>query len=961
MRLSLKTILAYTDNLFDAEYRPVIDKRIGEEDAARRLIDRIRSVMRDPDLPVPGRSGEKEELSANLIAAYLDHQLSDAEQAQFEAICLRSDVFLAEIACSHQILTTTLGQPAKMSRDCRLRVYAISRHRKESPVAAVDESNAGKPEVKTEENTCQPPVETETAPPPRKKRRITVTAHENVASQTMTQEKTQEPSPDHDAILESVLTAQTGNVAATEQSPPPRCNETTWYARSGEKISRLGQAFAHRKRRRQIMLVSSLVLFFLCVSIYLLAHRNPRQPERAIANYRPLAPATDIVAAKDEKDNNQRLAESHGMWGHRDATSLSGGPANITPVAGELVARADSMYTLHESPGTVMQYMPGQQAASPQANPSVIPAAPAALPASPAQQFAAQFPPGGQFQQQQLPNPTAQQTVAQPPASSPNTTQQIPSFQPVGMAVAGSVTSHGATSAVGGAATNPVAGNVMSGDPYSAGQSQTAWQMTVRGATPQQAQPSQWHTESESTIQLIDRGSAQSVRQFINPSLPAVQPAPWGADGNSEKSRDIATARPGDQASFPNHSRSPVSAAYFPGGTQAEEPPIEQASYTPDPQRPGLPPLLEPNWNETNNGGFEHVADMPRVESINTQANTATDTFQQQEQTASQLPLPRQMDGSVNPDAAQPLRMPDRVALNGRSNSLAPSRQRHSVANENIVNSGYPMLLLDKEEIALVRETPEAEWSWLPVSRQLVNDIVLVPAPFRALIRFPNGIVVETEGDTRVQILPDDEAGRPTLAFDCGHLIIYASRDRLSYPDGTNGVEEPTGGRIPNISPSLRLVTPVGGGVLRFTDSQSFVSIDSENKTTVKLFKVARPYESVTANPALYRHNLDNNVTYCPNLMAFPAPEKAVFWQKDGKSIEWELGTASIFPIDTEKSADPIILYDTNNLTVAPIVTWPSLVSHDGNIPISKLDLKNQFVTMPQTFYPTPSKTWLLK
>jgi len=114
MRLSLKTILAYTDNLFDTESRPAIEKRIGDEGVAGYLIDRIRSVVRKSDLPVPGRNGDQEELSANLVAAYLDNRLSDTEQSQFETICLRSEVYLAEVACTHQILTTILGQPAKL-------------------------------------------------------------------------------------------------------------------------------------------------------------------------------------------------------------------------------------------------------------------------------------------------------------------------------------------------------------------------------------------------------------------------------------------------------------------------------------------------------------------------------------------------------------------------------------------------------------------------------------------------------------------------------------------------------------------------------------------------------------------------------------------------------------------------------------------------------------------------------
>ena len=820
MRLTLKTILAYSDDLFDAEYRPAIEKRINEDDASGYVINRIRSVVRNPDIPVPGRLGEKEELSANLVAAYLDNLLSDADQSRFETICLRSDIYLAEIACSHQILTTILGQPAKLNRDCRLRLYAIPRRRKDS---SMNHENTANPEPQTD-------METESEP--RKKRRITVTTGVNTVSHSI---PTQEMPPEH---------------SPCQDIPPEQMSESaeTTTPLAVVKISRLGQAFAHRKRHRSIMIAFSLVLLFLCVTTFLFSHLKPKQSEKEVAQHKPPATASTILTSDSEVANAQRLNDHHNLWEQRNATSASAMSQIPSPVETEFTARNEAIYPLNESPDRVMQYLPDQNGVPPQvphpngiAPGSPLPLARANVPLPPAspQGFSGESHPIIQQSPERL-NPLQQ-----------------PDFR----------TTVNISNTPGNNLSMPV--NMTPND-LSGVQNMMVRQYSV--------QPSPSHTGA--TIQRIDdHGNVPRFDQKIR-SLPAVQPPTWRTDDRSNHFRDNTPTESNHQSAFPMERRT-----------------IELASYnTPDFGRPNMLPLNEPNWNEANHGGFEQIADMPQI-------------------SANQITSP------VSP-ASPPLRLP-----------------------ENIANSSFPMLMLGTEDLALVRETPETEWSWLPVSKPLAHDIVLVPAPFRAAFMFPNGIAVETEGDTRVQILPDDETGNPTLAFDCGQLTIYAAASRQDV----------------EISKSLRIVTPVGGGVLRFTDTSSHVVINSENKTTVKLLKVTRHYESVTSNPQLNWGNLNNNLVYCPNLMSFPAEGKAIYWQKDGNSVEWRLAAVSIFPIDIEKSISPILLYNTSNLIVAPAVVWPALVSHDGRIPISKLDLKNQFVTMPHTFYPTPSKTWLLK
>ncbi|MCL2118335.1 MAG: hypothetical protein FWH27_07920 [Planctomycetaceae bacterium] len=874
MRLSLKTILAYTDNLFDTEYRPAVEKRIGEEGVAGYLMDRIRAVVSSPDILVPGRCGEKEELSVNLVAAYFDNLLSDTEQTQFETICLRSDIYLAEVACTHQILTTILGQPAKLNRDCRLRLYAIPRHRKELPtdVPVSHES------VEVEQEMAETQFE---EPAPRKNRRITVTVQENSVMQTSPSQESHEVSPESQANQME----QDGQIEQVDQPDQP----TITVRSVSNRISRLGQAFAHQKRHRQVMMISSLVLMFLCASIYLIAHIKPRQPKNEVAQHRPRATPTGIVALEDDHDNNRHFDEHHGLWQQRDMASSSADSGVAALSGGEMVASANPLYSFHDSPGAVMQYLPGEGGALSQV-PYSANMTPGSSPPFPQQPVAAQ-------------SPTIQPGQPQPVAPMPplSVAQQNPLLQPNSQAVNTQVNVM-ATAATARPNSLPV------------GQNPTNLQFGGHYGVQPSAQPTQ--RQPESTIQFIDRGNVPSVNQFINPTLPAVQPPTWETGGYPEGANQTTSPATNHQATFPYYMQAPGALTNLPDGTDQA---IEQASYTPRPRQPNQPPPLidpmtvEPDWTESRDSNFEQV-------------NIAS-------------------HAQPNRDASPPLRLPENSASRDESHNR-PQMQHRIVPNGSMADSGFPMLLLSTEDLVLVRDTPDSEWSWLPVSKQLDHDIVLVPAPFRAAFRFPNGIVVETEGDTRVRILPDDEAGLPALAFDCGHLTIYATRNPSSNS---------------NISQSLRIVTPVGGGVLRLTDTDSFVTIASENKTTVKLLKVTRPYESVTANPVFYRSHLETNVVYCPNLMTFPANGKTIYWQKDGYADEWKLGTASIFPIDLEKSTGPILLYNTTGIIVSPAVVWPALVSHDGRIPISKIDLKNQFVTMPHTFYPTPSKTWLLK
>ncbi|MDR2756399.1 MAG: hypothetical protein LBC20_11885 [Planctomycetaceae bacterium] len=127
MRLSLRTLLAFEDHIFDQEQHQQLERLIPKHDAASTMLNRIRSTVRNPRLGVPGLVDQREELDPNLVAEYLDQQMPEDIQERFETYSLSSDKYLAEIASVHHILSNVLGEPARTSRECRQHCYDLYR------------------------------------------------------------------------------------------------------------------------------------------------------------------------------------------------------------------------------------------------------------------------------------------------------------------------------------------------------------------------------------------------------------------------------------------------------------------------------------------------------------------------------------------------------------------------------------------------------------------------------------------------------------------------------------------------------------------------------------------------------------------------------------------------------------------------------------------------------------------
>lgn len=125
MRLTLRTLIAYLDDILDPAQTKEIGLKISESEVAQQLVNRVKEVLRRRRLTAPAMKADNANIDANRIAEYLDNTLSPADVAEVEKICLESDVHLAEAAACHQILTLVLGEPVDIIPESREKMYSL--------------------------------------------------------------------------------------------------------------------------------------------------------------------------------------------------------------------------------------------------------------------------------------------------------------------------------------------------------------------------------------------------------------------------------------------------------------------------------------------------------------------------------------------------------------------------------------------------------------------------------------------------------------------------------------------------------------------------------------------------------------------------------------------------------------------------------------------------------------------
>ncbi len=125
MRLTLRTLLAYLDDILEAEDAQQLGQKIQESEVATQLMHRIRHVVGQLRGESVSALAEGLAKDANFVAEYLDNTMPPEKVAEFERLCLESDSLLAEVAACHQILTLVLGEPADIEAELKEKIYQL--------------------------------------------------------------------------------------------------------------------------------------------------------------------------------------------------------------------------------------------------------------------------------------------------------------------------------------------------------------------------------------------------------------------------------------------------------------------------------------------------------------------------------------------------------------------------------------------------------------------------------------------------------------------------------------------------------------------------------------------------------------------------------------------------------------------------------------------------------------------
>lgn len=125
MRLTLRVLLAYLDNILEPADAATVEAKIAESEKVSLLVHHIREISKRVRIPAPDVLGKGLGLDPNTVAEYLDYGMTDDAVRDFENICTNSDVHMAEVAACHEILSLVLVKPAEIDPNSRQRMYAL--------------------------------------------------------------------------------------------------------------------------------------------------------------------------------------------------------------------------------------------------------------------------------------------------------------------------------------------------------------------------------------------------------------------------------------------------------------------------------------------------------------------------------------------------------------------------------------------------------------------------------------------------------------------------------------------------------------------------------------------------------------------------------------------------------------------------------------------------------------------
>ena len=122
MRLTLRTLLAYRDDVVEPAQATDLAGKLARSNFAQRLNETLDELSaRSTEL---SEKGDDWPLDENQLAAYFSDSLTPAEMVDFERACVQDDQLLAEVAECHALLSEVDRQPVHVPIAQRWRIAA---------------------------------------------------------------------------------------------------------------------------------------------------------------------------------------------------------------------------------------------------------------------------------------------------------------------------------------------------------------------------------------------------------------------------------------------------------------------------------------------------------------------------------------------------------------------------------------------------------------------------------------------------------------------------------------------------------------------------------------------------------------------------------------------------------------------------------------------------------------------